>query len=444
MATTPGRFRIVVIGAGMAGLGAALALARNGYAVTVFESDDSLNETGGGLQLSPNCTRILHHYGLTNELSNHAMCLETIKFRRYASGDIIGQTNLIPQMTENFDFPYWLVRRADLQQILYDGAIRARVEVLFGQTMAEIKNMHGRQVVVLENGEQYDADLVIGADGIRSKCRKYLFPDSTLDPIPTDSCAYRAVVSTAKVKENSVTRHLLNTTDSNAWLGPHRQLLGYPIRGGQDFNLVGIHLGRVADTQKSSEMVEDLDGMRQDFQDFDPVVQELLKMVDSAQRWQLQNVPALHGWRSQSGRCVLIGDAAHAMVPFLAQGASSAIEDGAALAECLATCDLSDDAIANAVKMFTDIRMERIDKLREGAFYNEKMLHLPDGPEQIKRDREMMPMEDGKSSNLWSDHDFSEWLFGYDAVEDVNPYPLLGGVLQNTDMLISFHRHAIV
>ncbi|ETS86813.1 hypothetical protein PFICI_00641 [Pestalotiopsis fici W106-1] len=401
------RLTIAIIGAGMAGLGAALALARIGHTVTVFEADSGLNETGGGLQLSPNCTRILDDYGLTEELSPNAMHLDAIKFRRYSSGEIIGQTNLRPHMMERYGFPYWLVRRADLQQALFHGAKNAGVHVCFGQTISAIedededdKRARPRVRFGKADHEIFEADIVIGADGVRSRCRKSMFPDSVLDPVPTNSCAYRAVLSA----EASV--------DSNAWLGPYRQLLGYPIRGGQDFNMVGVHLGRVAEPNKSSEMVEDLDGMRSEFNDFDPVVRQLLGMVESAQRWQLQNLPPLDKWTTQSARCLLIGDAAHAMVPFLAQGASSAIEDGASLAVHLAAC-VSRDDIPGAIRAFEQHRQKRIAGIREGALYNEKILHLPDGQEQAMRDKTMQVLPGVACSNLWSHEGFSQWLFNY-------------------------------
>lgn len=284
---------IAIVGAGMAGLGAALALAKIGHKVTVFEIEGGLNESGGGIQLSPNCTRIINDYGLTEELTRRAMRLDAIKFRRYATGEIISQTDLHPHMTQRYGHPYLLVRRSDLQNVLFDGAILAGAVVNFSQSVRAIKDDGCGPLVVLSNGTVQEVDLVIGAYGIRSKCRHFIIPDSIIDPIPTDTCAYRAVIDTASVYDNTQTRHLLDGTDSNAWLGSHRQLLGYPIREGLDFNIVGIHVGQVVDPSKYSKIVEDLTAMRRDFEDFEPTVGELLKMVKSVQRLQLQNVPPL-------------------------------------------------------------------------------------------------------------------------------------------------------
>ncbi|KAK6189258.1 kinesin-like nuclear fusion protein [Pestalotiopsis sp. IQ-011] len=158
-------------------------------------------------------------------------------------------------MTNTYGFPYWLVRRADLQRALYHGAARAGAQVHFARAVFAVQDDEQVQPrFTLGDGEEFSADIIIGAEGARSRC----------------------LVAAEGVHRNLRTRHLLESVDSNAWLGPRRQLLGHPIRDGKDFNIGGIHLGRVEDPNKSTEMVEDIEAMRSEFGDFDPVVRELL------------------------------------------------------------------------------------------------------------------------------------------------------------------------
>ncbi|KAI4591523.1 hypothetical protein KJ359_013260 [Pestalotiopsis sp. 9143b] len=162
-------------------------------------------------------------------------------------------------MTNMYGFPYWLVLRADLQRALYHGATKAGAQVHFARAVSAVLDDEQAQPrLTLGDGEEFSADIIIGADRARSRCRKSMFPDSVLDPIPTDS----VIVAAEGVHRNPRTRRLLESAS----------ILG---------------MSRIQTSQP--RMVEDIEAMRSEFGDFDPVVRELLNMVDSAQRWQLQN-----------------------------------------------------------------------------------------------------------------------------------------------------------
>ena len=423
---TARRLRTVICGAGLGGLGAAVALRRKGHEVVVLEGASKLSEIGAGIQIPPNSSLVLEKYDLGDKFRQQVAWPRNIALKRYATGEILGITPLHPHLSKAYGHPYWLIHRADYQRILYDTALKLGAEVFMSARVVSIDPE--KPSVTTMDGTEFKADVIVGADGIRSKIREFIIPETSIKPNNTANCAYRATVPVEQMSADPNTASLMTDLNSNAWIGHQKHVMAYPIRQGAMYNLVLCHPGQA----KPGTWNEpgDVEQMRATYAEFDPVIQKVLAKVTSCLRWTLADLPPLPSWLSKSGKVVLIGDAAHAMVPFLAQGASMSIEDGAALAECLGRVqDLKD--IPRYLAVFERLRKPRCERIQQCSRLNGDMWHFPDGPEQEARDRalrradcaeysEADAVQRSNNPNLWSDSNFQPWLFGYDVFKEAN------------------------
>ncbi len=317
---------------------------------------------------------------------------------------------------------YWLIHRADYQRILYDAAKAAGATVLLGSPVESVEEGEDGPFVVLKDAQQFKADLVVGADGIRSKTRKFVLKEN-IEAVNSRNCAYRATVPAKIMKADPVIAHLMKDINSNCWIGHERHIMAYPICNGELYNIVMSHPGQASIGRWNEP--GNLDEMKKHYCNFDPIIQKVLEHVDYCSKWKLAYLPPLSKWVSDSGRVVLIGDAAHGMLPYVAQGAAMSIEDGAALAECLDRVQNISD-IPNLLQAFQAIRKPRCEEIALVAQANGDLWHVADGPDQVQRDCEMRQEMDNVSRqgvvnpNKWSDKDFQPWLFGYDTVKLVS------------------------
>ncbi|EER28730.1 hypothetical protein D8B26_000995 [Coccidioides posadasii str. Silveira] len=414
-------FQILIIGGGIGGLGAAICLSRKGHNVTVLEAASNLNEVGAGIQIPPNSTRILDSYGLTEKFLGKVVWPRNLCFRRYCTGEIIGSTRFRGVLERKYGFPYWLIHRADYQRILFEAAKESGAKIMLGTPVEYVDERC--PAAVMADGRKLAADLIIGADGIRSKTRRAVIPEKEIEANDTPNCAFRVTISAEEMLADSEVKHLMDEEDANCWIGYQRHIMAYPIRQGAMYNLVLSYPGQAA-AGKWNEP-GDPDEMRRYYAHFDPTINKVLAKVKSCLKWKLADLPPLPNWVSPSGKVVLIGDAAHAMVPYLAQGAATAIEDGAALGECLDRAK-SIREFPKLLRAFETIRKPRCERIQAAGRENGYIWHLPDGPEQAARDRAMKGVakkaekNNAWNPNRWSDEEFQPWMLGHDVFTYTN------------------------
>lgn len=409
------KFNVIIIGAGIAGLGAAVGLSQSGHQVTVLEGATEISEVGSGIQIPPNCIRVFDAYGIAERFEKVASKPKEIRVLRYENGDLLNPVNLAA-LRNNYEYPYWLIHRADYQRVLLQAAVEAGAAV---RTNCRVERVDDETVTVaLKSGELFSADLIIGADGIRSRVRDTaVVPEEVVAPLKSGFCAYRAMVPAQKILSDPEVAHLMKDIAATLWIGYRRHVIMYPIRDDTILNVFMAHPGD-AKVGKWSEP-GNIDEMRETYSRFDPVVRRVLSHVDGCLNWVLADLPQLPRYVSPvSQRVVIIGDAAHAMFPYLAQGAAQGIEDGACIANELSKCKTREE-IGPAMINFQCRRKRRCETIQKGTRQHNEMFHYPDGPDQEERDNSLRNIRFGVGSpNQWSDPVFQKWLFNWNAFSD--------------------------
>ncbi len=372
--------RVEIAGAGIAGLTSALFLARAGFDVEIHERAQSLEPVGAGLQLSPNATRLLDRLGLLPALQAASVAPRAIELRDARTLKPLAAVALGDFASRRWGAPYLVIHRGDLQQILLDAALREpRISIRFGTEIDRPAN----------------ADLIIGADGVWSAMRARI-PGSSPARF-SGHVAWRALVEANHPAFADVTAHL-SPTSVTALLAASFHLVAYPVRQGQALNLVAIMPGN-AGTDDWSQAVEDAAPLPEDRVG---TLRDLLSRVHGWTRWPLHDVDPSGRWGNASG--FLLGDAAHAMTPYAAQGAAMAIEDGAALASALAAAP----DIASGLARFEAVRRPRLARVAGRARFNRFAWHAA-SPVALARN---LVLKTRSPERLAADFD---WLYGFDA-----------------------------
>ncbi len=397
--STGRQLKVAIIGGGLGGIAAALSLLRAGIDAEVYEQAAAFGEVGAGIQIGPNASRILHRIVPAPALTWRAVRPEAVHQRRWDDGRTLQHAPLGATVEAAFGAPYYHFHRADLLRALASALPPERVH--FRHRLAALRDLGDRVDARFENGAEIAADVLVGADGIHSTVRRLLFGPE--QPRFTGCIAYRGLVPAARLAPLGL------EVVSNNWMGPGQHFVHYFVAGGDLVNFVAV-IERDSWTRESwtdrGEKADVLDA----YAGWHEQVRGIIDAVDETFIWALFDRAPLARW--SAGRVTLLGDSCHAMLPFMAQGAGQAIEDGAALAACLQ--QLGAGAAPQALRLYETVRRPRATRLQELSRHNKLRFHLPDGPRQEERDAELARRGDRSIEAI-------AWLYGHDAaVIEVN------------------------
>ncbi len=387
---------MLIVGGGIGGLSAALACAQKGAQPRLLERAKVFSEVGAGIQMGPNVTRTLFAWGLEKSLREIVFTPQNLEVKDTQSGASLGVLRLGQRSVATYGAPYFSVHRADLHQVLLDKVVASGVAELHLNCEIDAVLQEGDQVILkgqgLPSGSMtgLNAEAMVGADGLWSTSRQYVL--SPTAPRVTGLVAYRALIPVQDLPEK------LRTQDVNVWLGPKVHAVLYPVRRGEFLNVVVIVQG------SDAAPLEDWDhaAHRRDlFAAMGNMHADLRGVLDAVVTWRLWPLcdrPPITGPQDMAkGRIALLGDAAHPMRPFMAQGAGMAIEDAAALADRWARTDLP---LPERWALYAQARWARNARVQQKSIRNGRIFHMS-GPLKWGRDMAMKVMGESLIDVPW-------------------------------------------
>ncbi|MES2184585.1 MAG: FAD-dependent monooxygenase [Pseudomonadota bacterium] len=389
--------KILIAGAGLGGLTAGLALVRRGFEVQVLEQAARLGEVGAGLQLAPNSTRVLEGLGLSDALRAVASRPEGKDVRLWSTGQTWKLFDLGEHAQGRYGFPYYTLYRPDLHRVLVEAITEVSpAGIVLGAKCVSHETTGNGVVVHLEDGRQVEGDILVGADGVHSRVRQQLVGDGAAT---FSGClAWRGVIPAERLPER------LRRPVGVNWVGPGGHAIHYPLRRNELVNFVGI-VERDDWKVESWTTPGSVDECLRDFSGWHEDVQTLIRAIEQPYKWALVQREPLQQW--SFGPVTLLGDAAHPTLPFLAQGAGMAIEDGMVLARCIQ--EHRDDPVA-ALRCYQDARIPRTSRIVRGSSDAARRFHNP-------------ALASSEGAVAYVDREWSEdrtraryhWLFDYQA-----------------------------
>jgi salicylate hydroxylase len=386
-----------VIGGGIGGLTAALALLKRGVDVEVYEQTARLEEVGAGIQISANGTRVLAALGLEEALKEIQVTPLRKEIRHWRTGQVWKWYDLGPSANQRYGSPHVLLHRSDLHDMLIKGVKSLKPDAIhLAKRCVDVRQSGGHVDLRFADGDAAQAAFVIGADGIHSQIRAHLFGLSRREF--TGCVAWRAVVPMQRLSTQA------EAMVSTNWLGPRGHVLHYPLRGGTLMNFLGIV--ERDDWQVESWTIEGTTSeLANDFAGWHPRVQAIVQSIDRPFKWAVMVRAPMPKW--SKGRVTLLGDACHPTLPFLGQGGVMAIEDAYVIAACLTKYH---DEPTKAGERYEDIRRERTAAVVRKSHENRKQAFHP---ELADDDDAIRIMAENWQRLLAKER--LDWLYTYDA-----------------------------
>ncbi|KAH8658033.1 salicylate hydroxylase [Xylariales sp. PMI_506] len=413
MPQTKRSLQVLIVGAGLGGLATGLALQTDGHEVTIIDAAPEFGEiclhrtlqAGAGIRVPPNSSRLLIRWGVDMENMKKSVS-HRYHFIRWADGNTIAKVPF-NDIVETHGAPYYLVHRADLHEGLMTAARNAGVKILADKRVTSYD--FDAPSATTQDGETFTADLVIGADGIKSICRPLLTGQPDI-PRDTGDVAYRILVPAEKLLADPELAPLITDPCTTSWCGPDAHIVGYPIRNGELYNIVVCATSYNETTDEVWVVRGDNSELCKRFANWEPRVQKLCSLTGDFMKWRLCDLPDLKRWVHPSGRAVLLGDSCHPMLPYLAQGAAQSFEDAAVIRQCLA----EDVDLADALGRYESIRKPRVTLVQAKTREHQYILHIDDGSEQQERDQKMQ-RNGTENPVFWGFDERRKWLFSHDA-----------------------------
>jgi salicylate hydroxylase len=376
--------RVLIAGGGMGGLAASITAARAGWQTRLFEQAAAFGEVGAGIQLGPNSTRLLAAWGLEAQLHDVAAFPDALVVRDATSGVQLGRMQLGELFAARYGSPYATVHRADLHSLLLAAAQRAGVALKLDARITAVLPGAGAVGVRINDEHDVEGDALMGADGLWSAVRRQVYDDGP--PSVTGTMAFRALVAQRDLPA------ALRQTDVQAWLAPRMHLVSYPVRGGEQLNVVAFAEGAGgADARDWDQAAQGLQ-VEAALGPLCGPLHDLLRAMPSWSAWSQHDRPPIGSPDEMvRGRIALLGDAAHPMRPYLAQGAGMALEDAAELGRVLAQVEGDDLDVPLALRCYALNRWQRNAQVQGRALRNGRIFHA-DGPVRFGRDLSMKLM----------------------------------------------------
>jgi salicylate hydroxylase len=385
---------VLIAGGGIGGLATALALAQRGIASHVFERRSAFAEDGAGIQIGPNGTKILAALGAADLVRSRAAAPDAIRILDATTGRELARLPLGRWIAERHGSPYWVAHRQDLHAAL---VARARaeplIEVSLGAPISAARSDPLSMTASTEDGRSWDGDALIAADGLWSGLRTSLFASKGLRF--AGKCAVRAVVPIDAVPDR------LHRTEVHLWLAPGAHVVHYPVRAGHEVAIVAIF----DDPNETSDWSTpvDITWVARRVTNFPPALRALLAQPETWRKWSLYALRARQ--RYTQGRTALLGDAAHPVLPFLAQGGVLALEDAVVIADCLAR---NPGDVPRALRDYERLRRTRVAAVTRASRFNGQIYHLS-GLFASLRNRALATLP---AERLMARYD---WLYGWEG-----------------------------